>query len=37
MGAASLVVAGVMGMLFFKPEPDVSVVTAAEYAEALEP
>jgi MFS family permease len=37
MGAASLIVAGVMGMLFFKPEPDISVVTADEYAEALEP
>ncbi|MES1262615.1 MAG: MFS transporter [Acidobacteriota bacterium] len=37
MAAASLVVAGVMGAIVFRPGVDVSVVTPDEYAEALEP
>ena len=37
MAAASLVVAGFMGVIVFKPGTEVSMVTADEYAEALEP
>jgi MFS family permease len=37
MAAGSLVLAGLMGVIVFRPTPEVSAVTADEYMEALEP
>jgi MFS family permease len=37
MAAASLVIAALMGVVVFRASPEVSVITADEYVEALEP
>lgn len=37
MATASLLVAGVIGLTFFKPSPEISTATRDEYVEALEP
>ena len=37
MAAASLVLAGIVGFVFFRPAPEISTVTPDEYVEALEP